>query len=155
MTPLFADSVAFAQLVDDLLAPFARADFDLVAGIDALGFVLGAAIASSSNSGFIPIRKGGRLPGASRSVTLRDYTGNEKSLSIRRGALNVGVRILIVDDWIETGAQMAAAIELIHSEGGKIAGVAAINIDENEATAKLMRAYRCHSVWSCDAASDA
>jgi adenine phosphoribosyltransferase len=145
VTPLFADAQGFAHLVADLLAPFASA-FELVAGIDALGFILGAAMASSSGRGFLPIRKGGRLPGHASSIAIRDYSGTDKTLEIRPCSL-AGARILLVDDWIETGAQVGAAIRLIESCAGTVAGVVAICIDENEATANLRQAYRCHSVW--------
>ena len=145
VTPLFADAQGFGHLVDDLLAPFDSA-FELVAGIDALGFILGAAMASSSGRGFLPIRKGGRLPGPASSIVIRDYSGTDKALEIRACSLT-GARILLVDDWIETAAQVGAAIQLIESCAGTVAGVAAICIDKNEATAKLRRTYRCHSVW--------
>jgi|SRR5690348_9713103 len=155
VTPLFSDRVAFAKLVLDLLAPFSGVAFDIVAGIDALGFILGAAMAATAGCGFLPIRKGGRLPGGSRSISFRDYTGGEKTLSLRRGLLRGREQVLMLDDWIETGAQMSAAIRLVQLEGAAIVGVTAINIDRNEGTEELLRLHRCHFVWSYDAASDA
>ncbi len=62
VTALFADYEAFAALVEDLVIPFAHVELDYVAGIDALGFILGAAIALQLPRGFLPIRKGGKLP---------------------------------------------------------------------------------------------
>src|SRR5262245_41075845 len=62
VTPLFADGQAFARLIDDLAGRCGDLTFDLVAGIDALGFILGAALALRSRRGFVPIRKGGKLP---------------------------------------------------------------------------------------------
>lgn len=155
VTPLFADAEAFAQVVTDLAAPFEIGSFDLVAGIDALGFVLGAALALHTHKGFLAIRKAGKLPTQTQTVTFRDYTGDEKSLSIRVGALAKGTRVLLVDDWIETGAQASAAMELIKREGGYVVGVAAINIDANKATRDLLSGYQSHSLWAASSASDA
>jgi len=104
VTPLFADAAAFAALVSDLVAPFDAVKIDLVAGIDALGFILGTAIAIRLGKGFIPIRKGGKLPVQADRVDFVDFTGQSKSLELRAGAVQPGVKILLVDEWIETGA---------------------------------------------------
>lgn len=113
VTPLFADYESFAELVRDLAEPFQDASLDLVAGIDALGFILGAALALKLRKGFLPIRKGGKLPVPTDAVEFVDYSGERKALEVRRDALRPGMRVLVVDEWIETGAQVSAAIELI------------------------------------------
>ena len=147
MTPLFADPIAFAQLITDLSEPFTAAAIDYVAGIDALGFVLGVAIALRLNRGFISIRKRGKLPVAVRSAEFVDYTGEKKALEIRKGILKPDDRVLIVDEWIETGAQVQAAIDLVEQEGGIIVGVAAINIDNHPIVERLREKYDCRAVW--------
>jgi adenine phosphoribosyltransferase len=147
VTPLFADPAAFAQLIADLVAPFAAVPLDYVAAIDALGFVLGGAMAVRLGKGFIPIRKRGKLPVATRTVEFVDYSGQQKGLEIRRGLLQPGDRVLLVDEWIETGAQAQAAIHLIEQEGGIIAGIATINIDDNPLTLALRQRYFCHALW--------
>lgn len=68
VTPLFADAQAFANLIDDLAAQLPTTGYDLVVGIDALGFVLGGALAIRAGKGCVPIRKGGKLPGAVDSI---------------------------------------------------------------------------------------
>jgi adenine phosphoribosyltransferase len=148
VTPLFADPVAFSELVTDLAAPFDPAGIDLVAGIDALGFILATAIAIRLGKGLIPIRKGGKLPVQVDKVEFIDYSGQLKLLEMRSGSLQPGTRVLLVDEWIETGAQAKAAIELIEHQGGIVAGIAAINIDINNNTIALLEKYRCHTVWS-------
>jgi adenine phosphoribosyltransferase len=148
VTPLFADFESFSALVDDLLAQFNTDAFDYVAGIDALGFILGTAISFRAFKGFIPIRKGGKLPVETLSVHFVDYSGQEKSLEMRVDAIKPGARVLLVDEWIETGAQVNAAIELIESQQGVIVGVATINIDENKETEKLRKKYKCYAVWT-------
>jgi adenine phosphoribosyltransferase len=147
VTPLFADYAAFAQLVDDLCQQLGDVELDVVAGIDALGFILGTAIAIQRRVGFIPIRKGGKLPVRVDTAECVDYTGQRKTLELRKGALRSGMRALLVDEWIETGAQVEAAVSLITGQGGVIAGIAAINIDGNPRTRALLDRYRCCSVW--------
>jgi len=147
VTPLFADHAAFAQLTADLVRPFTSVSIDYVAGIDALGFVLGTAIATRLNKGFIPIRKGGKLPVAVTRAEFVDYSGQKKALELRKGLVKPGDRIVVVDEWIETGAQMQAAINLIEQEGGRIAGLATINVDDNPLPARLREKYLCSAVW--------
>lgn len=147
VTPLFAEPRAFAQLVDDLAAPFAAAPIDYVAGIDALGFILGAALARRLDKGFIPIRKGGKLPVAVISAAFVDYSGQEKVLELRQDLLRPGDRVLLVDEWIETGAQAQTAVHLIERAGGHVAGIAAINIDDNPGAMRLRQNYVCHALW--------
>src|SRR5690242_3019454 len=126
VTPLFADYAAFSALVDDLAALMEPLAFDVVAGIDALGFILGTALALHVRVGFVPIRKGGKLPVDVDSVECVDYTGQRKTLELRRGTLTPDIRVLLVDEWIETGAQIGAAIQLIEGQGGVIAGIASL-----------------------------
>ena len=146
VTPLFADFEALSALVDDIFAHFRGNEFDFVAGIDALGFILGTALAMRAKKGFISIRKGGKLPVETRSVQFVDYTGLQKSLEIRPDMLLPGARILLVDEWIETGAQVKAAIELIENQQCEVIGIATINIDENDLTSSLKKKYNCYAV---------
>ena len=143
VTPLFADGQAFARLIHDLSSRCGDLAFDVVAGIDALGFILGAAIALHTRRGFVPIRKGGKLPVAADAVRFTDYSGQEKTLELRTGVIRLGTPVLLVDEWIETGAQVAAAITLIEGQGGLVAGIAGIHMDENAATRRLSERYPC------------
>ena len=147
VTPLFADPEAFSQLVDDLSSPFMSTPIDYVAGIDALGFILGTAVAIRLQKGFIPLRKEGKLPVETVKKEFTDYSGNRKALELRRGLIPELAKILIVDEWIETGAQMQAAIELIEKEKGIVAGIATINIDSNPIPRVLQEKYKCHAIW--------
>ena len=104
VTPLFSDYNAFIQLVSDLVHPFKEDQFDCIVGIDALGFILGTAVAIHSKKAFVPIRKDGKLPVVSDAVGFVDYTGQVKSLELRKGAITPGTRVLLVDEWIETGS---------------------------------------------------
>lgn len=141
VTPIFADPSAFGIMVEDLVELLGDLEIDLVAGIDALGFILATALAIKLNKGLITIRKGGKLPCAVLPEEFVDYSGQKKSLELRKGMIQPGQHILIVDEWIETGAQIRAAIKLIEREGGHVAGVATINMDINDSTEELSRNY--------------
>ena len=147
VTPIFAEPAAFAALVEDLARPWAGERVQQVAGLDALGFIVGTALALKLGAGFVPVRKGGKLPVAHDRETVTDYSGIAKTLELRTGAFAPGTRVLVVDEWIETGAQARAAIALIERAGGVVVGIAAICLRKNERTADLTARYRCHSLW--------
>ena len=146
VTPLFTDYAAFAAAVADLATPFADEAVDLVAGIDALGFILGTAVAMRLQKGFLAIRKGGKLPVKVNRVRFVDYTGQQKALEIRTDGLDPGANVLLVDEWVETGAQAKAAIKLVEMQNGRIAGIATINMDNNKTTRQLRQQYRVFAV---------
>ncbi|WP_219818374.1 phosphoribosyltransferase family protein [Clavibacter michiganensis] len=124
-----ADSLA---AVVAALAELARDDRpDVVLGIEARGFVLGPAVAVALGVGFAPIRKDGALlPGdVVRQIADADYRGVRRGYSARRDLLMPGQRAVLVDDWIETGSQAAAAAGLVGDCGATLAGIAVI-VDE-------------------------
>ena len=147
VTPIFADPAAFAALVGDLVAPFRDAGVQRVVGTDALGFIVGTAVALRLGVGFVPVRKAGKLPVKKETAAFRDYSGEEKSLELRADPWPAGTRVLLVDEWIETGTQARAAAELVERAGGVIVGIAAIAFRRNERTAPLWERYRCHGLW--------
>lgn len=141
VTPLFADYAAFSALVKDLAAPFADVEIDVVAGIDALGFIVGTAVAMHLKKGVLAIRKKGKLPVSVNCVEFVDYTGQKKGLEMRSDALKPGMKVLLVDEWVETGAQMKAAIELVKMANGYVAGITTIRMQDNEMTHGLIQNY--------------
>lgn len=147
VTPIFAEPAAFAALVADLAAPFQAAGVQRVVGTDALGFIVGTALALRLGVGFVPIRKGGKLPVQNERTVFRDYSGVEKTFELRANPWPAGTRVLLTDEWIETGATARAAVELIERAGGVVAGIAAIAFRKNDRTAPLWAKYRCHGVW--------
>jgi adenine phosphoribosyltransferase len=116
-------------------------DYDVIAGIDALGFILSSALALEHAKPFIPLRKGGKLPVQVDSETFVDYSGMEKSLEIRKDAFAHFKKALIVDEWVETGSQVGAAIKLIEGQGAQIAGVLSINVDDSAGARSLRERY--------------
>uniref|UniRef100_A0A803V0U2 adenine phosphoribosyltransferase n=1 Tax=Ficedula albicollis TaxID=59894 RepID=A0A803V0U2_FICAL len=107
--------------VADLLQPFQGDAIDMVAGIDAMGFILGAAAAATLQKGFLAIRKAGHLCVQTAAQPYSDYSGRGKVMEVRTDAITPGLRILLVDQWVETGGTMRAAIELVERLGGVVA----------------------------------
>jgi len=147
VTPLFADAEAFKSLVQDLSGKISATSPTVIAGIDALGFVLGAAIARELELGIIPVRKAGKLPCEVHSVSFIDYSGTQKSLELRKGILRSTDRVVIVDEWVETGAQALAAMSLIRLEGATVVGIASINFDATPGVGKIRAEVPCFKVW--------
>ncbi|MCD4802473.1 MAG: hypothetical protein K8R16_05985 [Anaerolineales bacterium] len=148
VTPLFSHFDGFNTLVNDLIDQIPKTGIDIVACIDALGFILGTAISQKLNVGILTIRKGGKLPVTTDQIDFTDYTGLEKQLEIRQDILSEGSRVLIVDEWIETGAQVGASIKLIENQGAIVVGIVSIAMDDNEKTKYLKSNYKVISVWN-------
>lgn len=123
VTTLFADPRGFRMCVDQLLAPYAGMRIDKVAGLEARGFILGGAVAHQLSTGFIPIRKKGKLPGAviSESYTL-EY--GEATVEVHDDAILPGEKVLLVDDLLATGGTAEAGIKLIERLGAQVVGCA-------------------------------
>ena len=136
---------AFMQMVDDLVYPFRAISVDVVAGIDAAGYVLGAALATRLGTGLLTVRKAGKLPVPTEEVEFINYSNRTQSLELRKPAFRPGTRVLLVDQWVETGGTMGAAIELIERQGGVIAFIGTVEIDENAQTNALRKTYFCVS----------
>lgn len=146
---LFADAQTLGAVVEDFADPFRGDAPDAVAGIDALGFVFGTGVALDLGVGFIPIRKADKLPipEADRlRVELTDYTGGRKALEIDATALRNDSRVLVVDDWMETGAQMAAATTLVERAGATVTGITVLDAEGTKRSRALAAEYDLHTV---------
>ncbi len=123
VTTLFADPRGFRMCVDQLLAPYAGMRIDKVVGLEARGFILGGAVAHQLSTGFVPVRKKGKLPGRtiSQAYTL-EY--GEAVVEVHDDALNAGDSVLIVDDLLATGGTAEAGIKLMERLGARIVGCA-------------------------------
>ncbi|XP_012695249.1 adenine phosphoribosyltransferase isoform X2 [Clupea harengus] len=117
---LYCNSQALSDCVKDLLKPFQNESIDIVAGIDAMGFILGSAVATTLGKGFLAIRKAGHLCVETQTQDYSDYSGREKLMEVRLDVLRPGLRVLIVDQWIETGGTMKAAIQLVEKQGATV-----------------------------------
>jgi adenine phosphoribosyltransferase len=123
ITPLLADPKAFAAAIDALCAGFTEAGIEYVAAVEARGFIFGAAVAGKLGVGFVPIRKKGKLPFKTESVSY-DLEYGTDTLEVHSDAVRSGAKVLMVDDLLATGGTMAAACKLIEKIGGQITGIA-------------------------------
>ncbi len=129
LTPLFADAPALRRVIDALIEAQGAARFDLVAGIEARGFVLAGGIAYAAGVGMLPIRKAGKLP---RAVLAESYAleYGQGTLEVHADAFAAGTlteaRVLVVDDVLATGGTIAAALKLIERAGGQVSGIGVV-----------------------------
>jgi adenine phosphoribosyltransferase len=123
ITPLLADGAALRAVVAALAA--GHGHIDKVAGIEARGFILAASVACHLGSGFVPIRKQGKLPAPSYAQSYQLEYGTA-TIEVHQDAFTAGERVLIVDDVLATGGTAEAAIDLVRRAGGEVAGMAVI-----------------------------
>lgn len=119
ITTLLADAAGFAVAVDALVA-LAPSDIDCVAAIEARGFLFGGAIAARIGAGLVPLRKRGKLPGATVGVDYALEYGSDR-LEMHEDAILGGARVLLVDDLIATGGTALASVELLRMKGAAVA----------------------------------
>ncbi len=122
ITPLLADPAAFSTAIDALCAGFTETAIDYVAAVEARGFMFGAAVAEKLKAGFVPIRKKGKLPFKTESVTY-DLEYGTDTLEVHSDAVTKAAKVLMVDDLLATGGTMAAACKLIEKIGATIVGI--------------------------------
>ena len=123
ITTLLKDAAGFRCAVDYLAEPFAASRVDLVVGMESRGFLFAAPLAYKLEAGLIPVRKVGRLPADSISVSYSlEYGSN--TLEAHRDAIEPGQRVLIVDDLLATGGTVRATMQLIEQLGGEVVGLA-------------------------------
>jgi adenine phosphoribosyltransferase len=125
VTPLLADHTAFAGVVDAIVSHHGRGTVDKVAGIEARGFILGAAVAYHFGAGFVPVRKADKLPSTTYS---QDYAleYGEATIEVHQDAFMAGERVLIVDDVLATGGTAAAAAKLVQQAGAVVSGLSVL-----------------------------
>ena len=123
ITTLLKDADGFRAVVDKLAAGYRERTVDKIAGIESRGFIIGAALAYELNVGFVPIRKGGKLPAENFGHNYALEYGTDR-LEIHRDAIGRGERVLVVDDLIATGGTAEAALKLIAMARGVALGCA-------------------------------
>lgn len=119
ITTLLKDATAFNAVIDALAERYADVALDKVVAIEARGFIIGAALASKLQLGFVPVRKPGKLPAATLSQAYALEYG-EDALAVHVDALTAEERILLVDDLIATGGTACAAVTLIRQLGAVV-----------------------------------
>jgi adenine phosphoribosyltransferase len=119
ITTLLGDARAFRRAVDELVQPWAGMKMDKVAGMEARGFILGGAVAHQLSAGFIPIRKKGKLPHVTISVSYELEYGVDE-MEMHADAVSKGEKVILVDDLIATGGTAAGAIKLLQQTGAEV-----------------------------------
>ncbi|RSM85363.1 adenine phosphoribosyltransferase [Streptomyces sp. WAC 01325] len=125
ITPLLADPAAFTALTDALAEIVVSTAATKIVGLEARGFILGAPVAVRAGVGFIPVRKAGKLPGATLSQAY-DLEYGSAEIEVHAEDLAAGDRVLVVDDVLATGGTAEASIRLIRRAGADVAGLAVL-----------------------------
>lgn len=125
ITPVLQDALAFRTLINLFVYRYMRNRLDLVAGVDARGFIIGAALAYELKLGFVPVRKKGKLPYQTVSETYTMEYG-DATVEMHTDSVRPGQRVLLIDDLIATGGTMRAASRLLQRLGANVAEGAAV-----------------------------
>src|SRR5215467_14612497 len=137
LTTLLKDKQGFHSLIDNLCAHYAGHTVDLVAGIEARGFIFAPALAYRLGAGFVPVRKPKKLPAKTASISYALEYGTD-TLEIHEDAIQPGQRVIVCDDLLATGGTAAATVQLIQKLGGIVEGAAfAVELTFLKGRAKL------------------
>ena len=121
ITTLLKDAQGLKAVIDGLSEGYRGMEIDTVVGIEARGFIFAPAVAYALGAGFVPVRKPGKLPAAAERVEYQLEYGTD-FLEVHRDAVEIGKRVLVVDDVLATGGTAAAVAQLIRKLGGELAG---------------------------------
>lgn len=145
LTTLFLDGPGFGRVVNVLAEKHADEPFDMIAGVESRGFIIGAPLAINLGKGFVTVRKPGKLPGATISVEYDLEYGVDR-LEVHADALEKGARVLMVDDLLATGGTMEAACRLVEQIGGEVVGCSfVVELPDLKGREKLTR-FPVHSL---------
>ena len=122
ITPLWKDKEAFKRGIEIIAEHYKGKNIDKVVSPEARGFIMGAPVAYLLNAGFVPVRKPGKLPWKTESVTY-DLEYGTDTLTIHTDAIEQGEKVLIIDDLLATGGTSKAIVELVEKLGGKVEGI--------------------------------
>jgi len=137
ITTLLRDAEGFRQAIECMVKPCEGRGIDIVVGIESRGFILGAAVADRLGVGFVPVRKPGKLPGNTVSVSYALEYGTD-SLEMHEDAISEENRVLIVDDLLATGGTAKATVDLIERNGAKVSALSfLVELKELKGRSKL------------------
>ncbi|WP_053694033.1 adenine phosphoribosyltransferase [Streptomyces sp. WM6372] len=125
ITPLLADPKAFAALTDALVELAGQYGATKIVGLEARGFILAAPVAVQAGIGFVPVRKAGKLPGATLAQSYELEYGTAE-IEVHAEDLSAGDRVMVIDDVLATGGTAEASLSLIRRAGAEVAGVAVL-----------------------------
>jgi adenine phosphoribosyltransferase len=146
---LFLDPEVFNNLTLDLSRPFLKDAIDKVACPESMGFIFGAAVARRMKKGLVPIRKSGKLPTIKSRIVRQsfvDYTKQKNSFEMNKTLIQQGDRVLLVDDWAETGGQLKGLIKLLEKRGAIVAGISLLGFNRVRKTQALEQNYKLRAI---------
>jgi len=147
---LFAKPEVFTNLIKDLTAPFRRDTIDKVVSPESMGYIIGSAAAQKLKVGFVPVRKGGKLPTLKKYIvrtSFVDYSRQKNTFEMNESLINKGDRVLLIDDWVETGGQAKALIKLLERRGAEIVGVSCLGFNLVKRTQSIADNYRVNTIF--------
>lgn len=155
-TPLLQDAAALAMAVELMANPFRgsgtrspNAGVDIVVGAESRGFIFGTALAQALSAGFVPVRKPGKLPYKTRSMSYALEYGTD-TIEIHADAIRPGQRVLLVDDLLATGGTLEACAKLVEELQGHIVGLTVlIELTALNGRERLKKYGHVHSVLTC------
>ncbi len=145
LTGVLADGEGLRYVSEQLVAGFADVEFDVVAGMEARGFIVGAAVARERGVGFVPLRKAGKLPGPVHSQEYELEYGTA-TIEVHHADVPAGTRVLLIDDVLATGGTAEAAVRLVERCGGEVVGLGFILSLEFLGGASRLAGRRIHSL---------
>ena len=145
ITPVLSDIEALRLAVKEMASPFNDSGIDVVVGIESRGFIFGAPIADILSCSFVPVRKPGKLPWKTESVSYELEYGTD-ALEIHKDAIAKGQSVLIVDDLLATGGTAEATCKLVSKLGGNIKGLSVLIELEDLNGRKKLNQYNVHSL---------
>jgi adenine phosphoribosyltransferase len=148
VTGLLENADGLREAVDGIVARYRDRDIDIIAGIEARGFIFGTAVAYALGLGFIPIRKAGKLPGDVIGVDYELEYGTDR-MEIHVGAIGTRDNVLLIDDLIATGGTAIAAMQLIRQSGGHVAEACFVIDLPDLGGAKRLEAQGCETFSLC------
>ena len=145
ITPVLSDIDTLRASIKEMAAPFMDLEIDVVVGIESRGFIFGAPIADVLDCSFVPVRKPGKLPWKTESVSYELEYGTD-ALEIHEDAITEGQNVLIVDDVLATGGTAEATCKLVSKLGGNIKGLSILIELKDLNGRKRLNQYNVHSL---------
>jgi len=150
LTTLLKDKQGFHTLIDRLCAHYQGHAIDVVAGMEARGFIFAPALAYRLGAGFVPVRKPKKLPGKTAAISYALEYGTD-TLEVHEDAIQKGTRVIICDDLLATGGTAAATAQLVQKLGGIVEGAAfavelTVRIEESICVNKKIRQILCRAL---------
>ncbi|HLD79035.1 MAG TPA: phosphoribosyltransferase family protein [Candidatus Nanoarchaeia archaeon] len=138
----------YQKTIDELIRPFKGSGINKVVAIDMKGLMYGPIIASKLRVAFVPILKGGKIKNRQKALVkdFIDYSGKKKSIEMFKSSIEKGDKVLLVDDWFDSGNTGKAAITLIEHLGGKVKGISVIFNQLNEKQERFFKSYNYHFI---------